>query len=197
MGYTSKSDMMSLWRKFCKIGWYTRCSAVALLGSVLLSGCAKQPVVHYSQPTLQQLRHWNSIALDRAGAQVVQQGQTLKIYLPIDQLFSPRSANLTASAYLLLDRVAALLPLYETESIQVAGYSDNLGSHGFLTLLTRRQAEQVANYLWPNKMDAAMVYAQGNAAKNPIASNASAGGQATNRRIVITLRFYPVIKRYN
>jgi OmpA-OmpF porin, OOP family len=117
--------------------------------------------------------------------------------MPSDELFAPRSANFTDNAYPFLDRVAGLLPLYEKAVVRVDGFSDDKAKQSFLRLLTSRQAQVVSDYLWPHKLDAAMIYAHGFGHEHPISSNATEAGQEINRRIMISFRYFPVVKTYN
>jgi outer membrane protein OmpA-like peptidoglycan-associated protein len=170
---------------------------LAVLALSLIACARSHPNYSVVTPTVQTLRADHIGLLQRTGVQVVQQGQSMQLILPSDVLFAPRSANLVSRAYPMLARVGDLLPLYQTESIRVAAYTGNSMPHRFAHLLSERQAQSVTEYLWPKKLNAALIYAVGAGARHPIASNTAMAGQSVNRRVVISWRFYPVLQRYN
>lgn len=196
MGLNSISDMMSLQKKQLKWKALLVSASVASL-LCLVSGCAKHVTYKVRHPSVSELREDYIGLLKQSGVQVATQGETVKLVIPSDYLFAPRSANLVSGAYPVLGRVAAFLPLYQTDSIQVAGYSDDKAPHGFLKMLTERQAQKVINLLWPKHMDAGMAYATGYGSAYPIASNTSEMGRILNRRIEIGFQYFRKQKLYD
>lgn len=171
-----------------------------LLGCLIvlsLVGCAKPPRYKVVKPSKAQLREDYIGLLEDHGVQVATQGETVKIIIPSAKLFNPRSANFSSHAQDTLDRLGGLLPLYDTSSIKIAGYSDDSGREKFLRLLTARQAQVVQDRLWPNGIGASLAYAEGYGSSYPISSNDSETGRELNRRIEIGLRYYRTLRPYD
>lgn len=195
MGLNKACDMMSV----CKqLKWKPRITVLMVILAFFLSGCSGNHANYrIKRPPIEKLRQDYIALLKLSGVQVAIQGESVKLIIPSDYLFKPRSANLKKQAYLILARVARFLPLYQTDSIQVSAYTDDRASDDFLKLLTERQAQVVINQLWPKHMDASMVYAAGYGSAYPISSNASDTGRGLNRRIEIGFRYFPVRKLYD
>ncbi len=133
--------------------------------------------------------------LNLGGIPIQQDGEVLRILIPSDQLFQPGSAQLQPQAALVLDPVAAQLRnVFPRQRIAIEGYTDNSPMYGgqvstshqlasaqtasVLDLLTRRAG------MPPQQL---FTVAQGT--NNPRATNDTAAGRATNRRIELVI--YP------
>ncbi|TWT94500.1 OmpA/MotB family protein [Stieleria varia] len=132
--------------------------------------------------------------LNLGGLPVRQDGDTIRIGIPSDQLFQPGTAQLNASAAAVLDPVAAQLrSLFPRQRIRIEGYTDNgqmLGGQlntpghqlaaaqasAVLDLLTRRAGMPLQQF---------SIAAQG--ANGAIQPNTSAIGRAANRRIELVI----------
>ena len=97
--------------------------------------------------------------------------------------FAPGSAAIDRSSASLLDALASVALRCDRFSIEVSGHSDNQGARGANMALSVRRAETVAAYLASQGVSRARLAAQGYGPDRPRASNASASGQAANRRI--------------
>lgn len=122
------------------------------------------------------------------GVQVLQVGDEIKLILPSDRFFHPNSPNLNPNYYRVLDDIAKFLRKFKKVNIQVAVYTDNLGSWRRNLALSRLQARNMMNYLWLCGVDARLMYAVGYGDAYPIASNSTPKGRYMNRRIEISLR---------
>jgi outer membrane protein OmpA-like peptidoglycan-associated protein len=73
-------------------------------------------------------------------------------------------------------------------TIYVDGYTDNIGSAAYGKVLSQKRADVVASYLRSHLGNAKVtVVPIGHGESHPVASNATAAGQAKNRRVTITL----------
>ena len=169
-----------------------------LLAIVLcLSACSKPPRYTVIVPSKEALQQDYIGLLNKTGAQVAQQGDTVKVMIPSDMLFKTRSANLQEDAWPMLGRLAAFLPLYNPASIQVSGYTDDSQDEKYQHLLTERQAQTIIDVLWPNGVGASMTYAMGYGSAFPIALNDSDTGRELNRRIEVVFRYHQEFRPYD
>ena len=65
------------------------------------------------------------------------------------------------------------------------GYTDSVGSTAFNQKLSEQRAAAVRSYLVGKGVDASRIQSQGRGEKEPVATNATAQGQAQNRRVEI------------
>jgi len=100
--------------------------------------------------------------------------------------FDFNKATIRAHSFPSLDRVAQLL-VEKGFQLKLAGYTDNVGSQAFNLKLSTERAESVKNYLVSKNADAAKITAEGYGKEHPIASNKTASGRQTNRRVEFTL----------
>lgn len=129
--------------------------------------------------------------LDRAHLQIFKVGQEYMIVLPTDSYFFGNSSHVNEAFYPSLNRVAEFIKQHETESIKVAGYTDNHGNQIRNVALSRQQAQNILNYLWHKGLDARMIYSIGYGEQFPVANNDSLDGRLANRRVQITFRDIP------
>lgn len=97
--------------------------------------------------------------------------------------FETASANLTDQSYVTLDRVAASLAAHSELRVEVAGYTDSRGSDLYNQRLSQSRAEAVRAYLIRRGVAPEQLNARGFGETNAIDSNATAAGQARNRRV--------------
>ncbi len=127
------------------------------------------------------------------GAQVVVLGDQVMIVLFSNQLFYCNTPNLRPTAYSTLDMVAQLIRGYTTMSVQVAGYTDDIGSEQISCQLSQKQAESVVRYLGRRGTNTRLIYAVGFGDANMVqAHDTSSWSSGQNSRIEITLEKLPV-----
>jgi outer membrane protein OmpA-like peptidoglycan-associated protein len=116
----------------------------------------------------------------QAGTQVV---------IASDVLFGFDSAQLSPPAQAALaDLAHRIIAAHLTGTIQINGYTDNLGSAAHGLLLSQQRATAVAQVLQPMLAGAPVSLApQGFGEADPVADNATPQGQALNRRVTIIL----------
>lgn len=168
-------------------------------------GCSKkQPAMWIiTKQTTQQMRHNYIHTLRESGARVIKLGETIRIVFPSDVLFAANSANINPHYRSALIAAANLIKTYQTVSVKVAAYSDNI-RHSRIpknrkVALTDRQAQVVSDYLYSLgiQSNARLVYAKGYGAKHPVAQNKTGKGRSVNRRVEVSFRFYPTFKKYD
>jgi outer membrane protein OmpA-like peptidoglycan-associated protein len=155
----------------------------ALIGgaSGLVAGGAVGGYLDYQEAELRK-------QLAGTGVQIKKVGDTIQLVMPSDITFDFNSDKMKTSFYNILDSVAIILKKYNKTSIQVSGYTDNIGSDAYNQDLSERRAKSVGNYLAYKGISAGRIFIQGFGKRNPIADNSTEKGRASNRRVVLTLR---------
>jgi len=117
----------------------------------------------------------------------VQAGQ--QVILKSDVMFAFDSATLTPAATTSLARLAQLVRQNKvTGTIQINGYTDNLGGSDYDSVLSRSRALAVARVLQSALVGLHVTLVpQGFGQANPIAPNTSDAGRARNRRVTVVL----------
>ncbi|WGS47735.1 OmpA family protein (plasmid) [Burkholderia sp. JSH-S8] len=105
-----------------------------------------------------------------------------------DALFATGQATLTPSARASLDALLDKQGDASFTRVSVTGYTDSVGGDAYNLALSQRRAEAVAGYLREHGLNAREVSATGRGKADPVASNATAAGRASNRRVEISLQ---------
>ena len=98
-----------------------------------------------------------------------------------DVLFDFGKYTLRPEARERLAKVAGILLAHPGLTLQVEGYTDNIGSEAFNQNLSEKRAEAVREYL--EQQGVKDVSARGFGKDNPVASNSTAEGRRQNRRV--------------
>ena len=102
--------------------------------------------------------------------------------------FDTGAAHLTEDSKPVLETIRRTLEKYPKTAIQIAGYTDNVGTHELNIDLSLKRANAVKKYLVDNGINAARLETKGFGEANPLASNDDeVNGRELNRRIEITL----------
>lgn len=127
--------------------------------------------------------------LRELGYYVEEEGSVLRLRVPSDQLFQPGTAQLTASAASILDRIAGTLrKAYPRQRIAIEGHTDNAPLYGgtFATnhQLAAAQSNAVLEHLTKrNQMPSVQMFTLAHGENYPIGDNQSPTSRASNRRI--------------
>jgi outer membrane protein OmpA-like peptidoglycan-associated protein len=126
-------------------------------------------------------------ALAGSGAAVTNTGSQLRVILPEAVTFAAASSELSPSIEPALRTVSDSLELHPSSTVRVVGHTDNVGSAAYNSQLSRDRALAVARALIANGTAASRVTVSGRGGNEPITSNATAAGQAQNRRVEIVI----------
>ncbi len=100
-----------------------------------------------------------------------------------DVLFETGQATLTPGAYATLDRLATALRQHPERKVLIEGHTDNVGSDQNNQGLSERRARSVEIALTKRGVDSSQITALGKGENFPMASNDTADGRQTNRRV--------------
>lgn len=100
-----------------------------------------------------------------------------------DVLFDTGQATLKPGAYAPLDRLAAVLKDHRDRKVLIEGHTDDVGSDQNNLSLSERRAQAVQASLTQRGVDRSQITALGKGENFPIASNDSAAGRQSNRRV--------------
>ncbi|HYR24696.1 MAG TPA: OmpA family protein [Aquabacterium sp.] len=113
----------------------------------------------------------------------------LKLNIPSDISFDRNSATLKPELRSVLGTFAQGLTSNGSGMIvRIVGHTDSTGSDAINNPLSLHRAESVKNFLEDRGVAASRIETVGRGSREPIASNATAEGQAKNRRVEIFLR---------
>ena len=122
-----------------------------------------------------------------------QDGDTIRITVPTDQLFAIGTAQLLATAYPVLDSLAAELARnYPRQRIAIEGHTDNSPIAGGISSHQLAAAQAVAVFdslTRRNRLPAQHFFVIAQGPNQPLAPNSTQAGQSSNRRIELVV--YP------
>jgi flagellar motor protein MotB len=133
-------------------------------------------------------------ALNLPGVEVRQDGDVVRIEISADRLFEPNSATIRPDAVAVLDAAAGELQrAYPDQIIGVEGHHDNTQpppQFGSPHQYTMSRAMAVFDYLTARtRLRPNQLFLVGHGGNHPVVSNATAAGQARNRRVELVV--YP------
>lgn len=103
--------------------------------------------------------------------------------------FETNSSKVTSRSEALLDQIAAALRSHpEIRHVRVVGHTDNVGGPEFNLRLSRERANAVERSLVRRGVDGRRLDSEGFGEARPVASNATRGGRAKNRRVEFVTR---------
>jgi len=129
------------------------------------------------------------------GAQVVREGDLVRVRIPADQLFAPGTAQLVSSGSYLLDQIATTISgQFGRQRIGIEGHTDTGQLYGgqFSTpyQLAGAQSQAVMDQLVRrNNLPTQQLFVIAHGPNHPLGDNQTAAGRADNRRIEIVI--YP------
>ncbi|KVL85387.1 OmpA family protein [Burkholderia stagnalis] len=109
------------------------------------------------------------------------------IQLAGDALFATDQAILTPIARVSLDKLLSEREGSMFSRVTIVGYTDSVGSDTYNLELSQRRAQAVASYLKARGLKGDTWSISGRGKAGPVASNATADGRASNRRVEIAL----------
>ena len=119
--------------------------------------------------------------------QVIRQGDDLILNIPSGINFAYNSADVQPQFRRTLDQVSGVLSQYRDTYIDIYGHTDSTGSDEYNQTLSERRAISVADYLSGRGVQSARIATRGYGKTQPIASNDTEQGRATNRRVEVKI----------
>ena len=102
-------------------------------------------------------------------------------------VFEFNSSELDSSSFATLDAAISKINALN-DHIEVAGFTDNIGSSSANKALSQKRANAVLNYFVSNGVDASRISAKGYGAQSPVADNSTQAGQRKNRRVELYIK---------
>ena len=97
--------------------------------------------------------------------------------------FAFNKATLTTSSYAKLNQLVQIMNDYPDYSLSIAGHTDSKGADDYNLRLSYERAAAARKYMLEKGIPADRIEARGYGETKPIATNATAAGQALNRRV--------------
>lgn len=121
------------------------------------------------------------------GVDVIRDGDNLVLRMPSGITFGYDSSAVQPQFQPTLNDVASVLAQYPKTYIDVYGHTDSDGSDTYNQALSERRAQSVASYLTTHGVQSARIGTRGFGETQPIASNTTDEGKASNRRVEIKI----------
>ncbi|WP_081080143.1 OmpA family protein [Burkholderia cepacia] len=110
-----------------------------------------------------------------------------RVSLSGDALFETDHSTLMPNARASLDKLLSEHRGRTYSQAEITGHTDSIGSVGYNLMLSMRRAQSVAGYLKSHGLKVNNMKIKGRGKADPVASNATVEGRASNRRVEILL----------
>jgi len=124
-----------------------------------------------------------AIAKEMKDAEVIREGEGIIIRFSEKVLFAYDRSDLNGTAKANLDKLNAILKKYPETNITVIGHTDNKGSDRYNQTLSESRAGSVTTYAGQNGINMDRLTPMGKGESDPIATNDTEEGRASNRRV--------------
>jgi outer membrane protein OmpA-like peptidoglycan-associated protein len=125
--------------------------------------------------------------LQGSGVQVRRDGKNIQLIMPGNITFATNRSDIRSDFYPVLNSVAEVLAEFKQTRIKVSGHTDNTGGADLNQRLSEDRAASVKNYLVGRGVASGRINSIGYSYRYPIASNSTAAGRETNRRVELEL----------
>lgn len=131
------------------------------------------------------------LRLDKQAAELAQIAETKRTEhgiitkLKSDITFASGSANVKAQQN--IQKMAQIMAKYPENVIQVIGHTDSTGSDSFNQTLSQQRANSVKSIMAANGVPSNVISTVGMGEGQPLGSNKTTDGRATNRRVEILI----------
>jgi outer membrane protein OmpA-like peptidoglycan-associated protein len=122
-----------------------------------------------------------------------QTGRGLVLSLSGGVLFDTGQSVLKTGAKVSIAKLSGILLMIPDASIQVEGYTDNVGSDASNIKLSLDRAQSVVAFLTDQGVDASRMKATGLGSATPVAANDNAADRAKNRRVEVVFASAPAV----
>jgi OmpA-OmpF porin, OOP family len=120
-------------------------------------------------------------------ANVYRQGHNVLLELHAFN-FPSGSSEIQSDNFTLLDKIVTAIHIFPNPSVVVSGHTDAVGSNAVNQALSQKRAETVASFLEKvGGFDKSRLTAIGYGESRPVATNETAAGRASNRRIEVLI----------
>jgi outer membrane protein OmpA-like peptidoglycan-associated protein len=126
-------------------------------------------------------------SLAGTGALVDNNGNYLRVILPESVTFATGSAVVDQGFLPALRNIARSLRAHPYSTVRVVGHTDNVGSAAYNKTLSQERALAVARILVAYGVPSSRITYSGRGFAEPLTSNGTAAGRATNRRVEIII----------
>jgi len=124
------------------------------------------------------------LQIDALQAEATDRGLVLTLG---DVLFATGKSDVKVGATSNLNKLVTFLNKYPDRTVQIEGYTDNVGSEDSNQGLSQRRAESVKAYLVQQGIAGSRLTAVGMGESQPVASNDTQSGRQQNRRVVAVI----------
>ena len=97
--------------------------------------------------------------------------------------FEFNSDKIKPEFYSVLDSAVQILNAHPEYNLNIAGYTDSIGTEQYNQNLSERRAQSVVKYLVDKKIDSSRLKAAGYGEEQPVADNGTKEGRLKNRRV--------------
>ncbi|MGZ8547764.1 MAG: OmpA family protein [Sulfuricurvum sp.] len=125
--------------------------------------------------------------LKGSGVEVQRQGDTINLNMPGGITFDTGRANIKPNFNPVLSDIAGVMSKYPETKIEVQGHTDNVGSNADNLQLSELRAQSVSSALGAQGVDSSRIKSVGYGESMPVATNNTAAGRETNRRVEIKI----------
>jgi len=131
-----------------------------------------------------------SKALYDDGGQLIQMGDVIAVYLPIDDYFMAGTTEFKPKRLDTIARVSRLLKRTGDSPITIIGHSDDVMSEKTSYVMSEMYAQRVMSYLWTRGIPLSRFRLQAHGQYHPISTNLTPTGSAHNRYVLISVNPY-------
>lgn len=125
--------------------------------------------------------------MEGTGVQVERDGDKIRLIMPGNITFKTGKFDISSNFYNTLDGVARVLAKFEDTQLMVSGHADSTGNAKSNQSLSANRALSVSNYLQQKGISNQRLNSRGFGSAVPIASNNTAQGRQTNRRVELDI----------
>lgn len=163
------------------IGHQSGNTAVGAIIGAAVGGAAGGYIGHYMDKQAAEMQR------DLAGAKVERVGEGIKITFDSGILFDINKAELKQASRDNLVKLAGILNKYPDTDILLEGHTDSTGKEEWNLELSKLRSQSVENYLAGQKVMETRFTAMGYGESQPVASNDTREGRASNRRVEVAI----------
>ena len=125
--------------------------------------------------------------LQGTGIKVEREGNNINLQMPGNITFDTARANIKPNFQPVLNDIANVLAKYNKTYVEIQGHTDNVGSNESNQRLSELRAQSVLSALRGRGVNPGRMTAVGYGESMPVASNDTAYGRETNRRVEIKI----------